>query len=307
MYEKGLETFLAVAMSRTLKEAANMLNLAQSTVSYNLKNLEKLLDAELIDRKKGYKTVQLTAAGNTLLPLAMKWSEVIREIESIKSEQRHQLSIGCVESVNHCLFPDFYRSLAEQITLKITTNHSLDLYQMIEDRTLDVAFVVNQIISSNLGITLFSREKMKVLRTKNAAPDPPRTVDASELNPRFEVFLNWSFAYQIWHDHVWPNAANGAHFETDTVRHIDSFLAGDARYWIIVPASVADYYTDKGFVAMDLHPEPPERICYMLVHKKPNPSTAAAIRVFNEALDAWFGGRNKDEMMFARIGNDDPS
>ena len=305
MYEKGLETFLAVAMSRTLKDAANMLNLSQSTVSYNLKNLEKLLGTELIDRKKGYKTVQLTGAGNTLLPLAMKWSEVIREIESIKSEQRHQLSIGCVESVNHCLFPDFYHSLAEQITLKITTNHSLDLYRMIEDRVVDVAFVVNQVISSNLGITLFSREKMKVLRMQKSSEGESGVVDASELNPRFEVFLNWSFAYQIWHDHVWPNTAGGAHFETDTLQHIDSFLAGDSRYWIIVPNSAADYYIDKGFTAMDIRPEPPERVCYMLVHKKPNPSTAAAIRVFSEALDAWFGGRNKDGMTFARVGDDE--
>ena len=33
MHEKGIETFLAVAMSRTLGKAAELLNVTQSTIS----------------------------------------------------------------------------------------------------------------------------------------------------------------------------------------------------------------------------------------------------------------------------------
>ena len=40
MHEKGIETFLAVSMSRTLGKAAELLNVTQSTVSYNLSELE---------------------------------------------------------------------------------------------------------------------------------------------------------------------------------------------------------------------------------------------------------------------------
>ena len=288
MYEKGLETFLAVAMSRTLKDASNVLNLSKSTVSYNLKNLEKQLDMELIDRRKGFKTIQLTAAGDALLPLAMKWDEIVREIASMTSSQRHKLSIGCVESLNQCLFPDFYHSLSENITLKITTEHSLELYQMLEDRMLDVAFVVNQVIASNLNVVPFYRERLKVLKLSEDGVDEAGTVNVSELNPRYELFINWSLSYQIWHDHVWPNVSDH-HFETDTVRHVDSFLAKGKRYWIIAPESVGDYFQRWGLKAHNIDPEPPERICYKLTHKRPNPSVIHALEEFNMALSKWFG------------------
>ena len=287
MYEKGLETFLAVAMSRTLKDAASILNLSQSTVSYNLKSIEKLLGLDLISRKKGLKSIHLTPAGDMLLPLAMKWDEIIREIESVKSFTRYQLSIGCVESINHCLFPGFYPSLTERnVNIKVTSNHSLDLYRMLEDRSLDVAFVVNQIPSNNLNISLFKREKMKVLRSHLSDCETSSTVNVADLDPAYEVYLNWSFAYQIWHDHIWPDS-DEPHFQTDTVLHTDSFLAGDERYWIIVPDSVADFYKDRGLKIQNISPEPPERICYKITHRKPNPSIVPALEIFDEALELW--------------------
>ena len=53
MHEKGIETFLAVAMSRTLGKAAELLNVTQSTISYNLSELESEMGMILVDRQKG--------------------------------------------------------------------------------------------------------------------------------------------------------------------------------------------------------------------------------------------------------------
>ena len=287
MYEKGLETFLAVAMSRTLREASNILNLSQSTVSYNLKNLETLLGLDLIDRKKGYKNIHLTPAGDILLPLAMRWSEIIREIGAIKSVPRHQLSIGCVESANHCILPDFYHSLVNQnINIKVSTHFSLDLYKMLEERTVDVAFVVIQIPSNNINIFPFKREKMVVLRSSLCDCEEYSTIRTVDLDPAFEVYFDWSFAFQTWHDHMWQNT-DGPHFKTMTMLHIDSFLAGDERYWMIAPDSVANFYRKKGLKIQNVSPEPPERIYYSITHRKPNPSVVPALKIFEEMLNRW--------------------
>jgi DNA-binding transcriptional LysR family regulator len=178
--------------------------------------------------------------------------------------------------------------LAERLSLKITTDHSLDLYRMIEDRAVDVAFVVNQVMSSSFRATPIFREKMKILKTvPEGRQIDTNAINVSDLNPRYEIFLNWSLSYQIWHDHVWQKG-RGPHFETDSVRHIASFLAEHERYWIIVPQSVADYFSGSdGLQAFDVYPEPPARICYELVHKSPNPSVITAIEIFDAELSRW--------------------
>ena len=63
---KGLDVFLAIAMSKTLSDAASVLGLSPSAVSYNLKCLENSLGLDLVDRKKGFKNIHLTPAGITL-------------------------------------------------------------------------------------------------------------------------------------------------------------------------------------------------------------------------------------------------
>ena len=68
MHEKGIETFLAVAMSRTLGKAAELLNVTQSTISYNLSKLESEMGMILVDRQKGMKSIRLTPSGEGFLP-----------------------------------------------------------------------------------------------------------------------------------------------------------------------------------------------------------------------------------------------
>lgn len=273
MYGRGLETFLAVAMSRTLKEAATVLHQSQSTVSYNLKSLEVMLGVELIDRRKGHKVTQLTAAGSTLLPIAMKWSEVIREIQSIKSTPRHYLSIGAVESINQCLLPDLYHTLnGRKMNINVSTNYSIDLYKLLEERTVNVAFVVTQVPSKNVAISLVRREKMCVLRSGLCECEEFSTITTDELDPVFELYYDWSFPFQMWHDHVWANQTSGSRLKVGTMCHLDAFLAGDPRYWIVAPESVALMYRKKGLKIQNITPEPPERLCYKITHRKPHPA-----------------------------------
>lgn len=283
---KGLDVFLAIAMSRTLSDAASVVGLSPSAVSYNLKCLENSLGVDLVDRKKGFKNIHLTPAGETLLPLAIKYDEVIREISNIRKTPRYQLSIGCVESINHCLFPTFLHSLGKyNVDIKVDTNTSLELHRLTENREVDVAFVVNQIPSTKLNISLFLREDMKLIRSAtNNKPDA--IVSAQTLDPNFEIYINWSLAFQIWHDHTWPENKR-AHFQTDSVVHIDSFLLGDEKYWIIAPDSVANFYRNKGFNIYSVMPAPPQRVCYKITHYSPKHSVSSALQIFNTALEEW--------------------
>ena len=165
---RELDVFLAVSTSKTLTDAANVLNLSVSTVSYNLKKLETTLGVKLIDRGKGFHSIKLTSAGNDLLQLALKWDEVMRNITTIKEKPRYLLSIGSVESMNHCFFPSFFQSLRDSnIDLKICSYESLDMYKLVENKEIDVAFVVHQIPSIKLDISVYNKERMMLITSNN--------------------------------------------------------------------------------------------------------------------------------------------
>jgi len=103
MNGKGMEAFLAIAMGQTFIRAAEVLNLSQSSVSHRLKQLE---------REMGVKSTELTAAGEALLPVALKWQEVQRELISAQSEMpTHRLAIGAIDSVNAYLLPPVLEAL----------------------------------------------------------------------------------------------------------------------------------------------------------------------------------------------------
>ncbi len=292
MYEKGLETFLAVAMSKTLKDAAVLMSLSQSTVSYNLKNFEELLGVELVDRRKGHKVIQLTSSGKALLPLALKWSEIIREIQSFNSTQQYYLSIGGVESVNYCILPDLYNSLVEhKIYCKISTDLSIELYKMLDNRVVDVAFVVTEIPYDNVNITQFKQENMCVLRSNLCECEEFITIGPHELDPDFELYVDWSFAFQVWHDNVWPQLRT-PRLKIDSFYQLDSLLVGDARYWIIVPNSVAQLYRSKGLKIQYITPEPPERKYYKITHRKPHSSVVPALEEFDKIFKSWCRKKN---------------
>ena len=192
MYGKGLEAFLAVAMSDNLTKAAEMLNLSQSTVSHNLKQLEDSLGVPLIYRKKGLKNTVLTSYGETLLPLAMKWNETVQEIDNIKTTPIFSLTVGCVDSVNHYMLSDVYHVVLEhspKINLKIVTAKSLELYEMIEKRFIDIAFPVGEKRSNEIRASCFKKEGMCLLRPESAEIDKPE-IDVSELDPDYEIYIN---------------------------------------------------------------------------------------------------------------------
>lgn len=283
---KELDVFLAISTSKTLTEAANVLNLSVSTVSYNLKKLETMLGVKLIDRRKGFHSIKLTSAGNDLLQLALKWDEVMQDITNINEKRRYLLSIGSVESMNHCFFPRFFQSLRDSsIDLKIGSYESLEMYKLTENRDVDVAFVVHQIPSTKLDISVYNKEKMLLITSLNSKLLNSK-IKVEDLNPYHEIFLNWSLTFQIWHNRVWSNFKR-PHLQINTIVHLDALLLTDPNYWVIAPESVAQYYNKRGFKTLEITPEPPERVCYKLTHINPSHSIQLALNIFNEALNQW--------------------
>ena len=271
MYDRGIEAFLAIASCHSITGAAELLNVTQPAVSHRIRELESNLGAILIDRMKGSRRCDLTLAGEAFLPTAELWSQAWRETQKLTlGISALSLNIGCVDSVNTFLLPPIYKELVRHqppVHLKIYTMRSVELYEKVERKELDAAFVLIEQRRQNIDVTPFYCESMWIVRPrqKKTLQD---SIDAKDLDPAFELFINWGPWHQIWHDRVW-----GFHgkpqIELDTVTLIHALMQ-NPKQWALVPSSVLDYFRkDKGIVIQGLIPKPPDRKTYLITHRFP--------------------------------------
>lgn len=287
MYVLGVEAFLAVVRTQNISRAAEQLNLTQSSISKRLRVLEQELGAVLIERGKGLRTIRLTPAGNAFVDLAERWEYVWRETQHLKSHgPQLALSIGTTDSLNYALFPSLYRALDDhrpKISLRVATSHSQELYEAVERRHIDMAFVIRERANPNVVVEKCYTESLVGLRTTTPGRPNFEVVDPRELDPNYELYVRWGPSYELWHDSVWDPLCHGRTW-LDTAQLILSFLS-KGNQWAIVPQSVAKTALATGnFSIFNLVEAPPERICYKLTHKYPKVSAMDSMAIFDKYL-----------------------
>lgn len=287
MYALGIEAFLAVVRTQNINKAAKMLNLAQSTTSKRLKMLEQELGKTLFERGKGWKSIRLTPEGEEFIDLAERWDSLWQETQLMQlGKPKLALSIGVLDSIVSSIFSSLYFALSQhqpELSLKIITSHSPDLYEEVERRNIDVAFSLLERTHPNVIVEKCYTEPMVVLRPSISSLKAG-FIHPTELDTKHELYVRWNFGFQIWHDHWWAYASPGQ-TKIDTVQLILALLK-NPNQWSIVPLSVAKAFLSKGnFTILYLTEPPPERICYKIRHKNPKAKTKEALKVFDHYLD----------------------
>lgn len=290
MHEKGIETFLAVAMSRTLGKAAELLNVTQSTISYNLSELEAEMGMILVDRQKGMKAIRLTPAGEGFLPLALKWQEVSREISNARNPgSACSLTIGGSENVNCRILPDVYSDLLQHtppVYLRIATDPSDQMYQAVESRALDVAIVLHEESSRYVQINPFFRELLTVARIPGSDEELSEKVAPEALEPELEFYIEWSSGYRLWHEHIW-DPTRSVKMKLDSVSLVSKLLVKPGQ-WCMIPMSAVNLFKSRNdkIVFQRIADEPPDLVYYELTHRYPKSSAIPAIEIFNLIVKA---------------------
>ncbi len=288
-----LEVFLAIAMSRTFGRAAEVLNVTTSSVSRELKNLEDEIGMLLVDRQKGVKSVRLTPAGEAFLPLALKWQEAKREIaDSFNVQSAYFLSIAANEVASNNLLPQIFVELLEHdppVHLKITTDPTDMLYEKIESREIDVAFVVHQEPSRFVRITPIFRDIMMIARLEDEGTneDEWRSLRPDELDPTNEMYIEWSSEFRLWHDNIWdasisrPIQLLSAHLMPKLLKH--------AGQWAVLPGCIrnnlsASEAPGKKVVWYNLEGHTPTLTFYKLTHRHPKLSALKGLEILDRIL-----------------------
>lgn len=294
MHEKGIETFLAVSMSRTLGKAAELLNVTQSTVSYNLNELEKEMGMILVDRQKGMKSISLTPAGESFLPLALKWQAVSREITNARTPgSGFSLAIGGSETVNYRLLLKVYKELLEHeppVYLRLLTDPTDQMYQAVESRAIDVAVVLHEETTRYVQIDPFFKESLVVARIPNEDENISNVIQPEFLMPEHEFYIEWSSGYRLWHDHIW-DPIKTVKMRLDSVNLV-GVLMDKPGQWCMVPYSATEELKkgNNRIVFQKISEDPPDLVYHKITHRYPRASALPGLSIFEEVVQKHIFG-----------------
>ena len=164
-----VEMFLTIVNTKSISKTAETLFLSQPTISHRLKVLEKELDFALITRSKGFKQIELTPEGTEFIPIAERMLSLWKETRLLKrSRDRVLLSVGCTDSVNVALLAPFYRELMGPdsiVDLNVRTHQSAELYSILDNHDIDVAFVFYHLYYKNIICEQVFQEKFYLMQS----------------------------------------------------------------------------------------------------------------------------------------------
>src|SRR3954454_11980357 len=180
MQLQQLRYFLAVVETRHFTQAADILGVAQPTLSKQIHTLERSLGAPLFERIRG--AVALTVAGETLLPLAQRMvadADAAREaVQDIVGLRRGDVRLGATPSLCSSLVPEVLRTFrAEHPEIQLYGNEgsAQDLIGNLLAQTLDLALLVlpEQGVDEALDAARLLRESLVVASGHDRPPPTP--------------------------------------------------------------------------------------------------------------------------------------
>ena len=144
---RNLITFVHVAELNSFTKAAKLLGYSQSTISFQIKQLETELNCLLFERINH--TITLTEKGREVLAYAQQISHLTEEFkENISDSKEIEGNIYIVTPDSICEmmlgnnYPDFYRKYPK-ISLKFSTADTDDMFRILDHNEADLIFTLD--------------------------------------------------------------------------------------------------------------------------------------------------------------------
>lgn len=287
MDQESIETFLAVYECRNLTQAARRLYTTQGTVSHRLQLLEDELGVTLFERARGKRSISATDAGEEFLPIAHQWMAVFKSSQELsQNAQRVEVVVGGTDLINNFTFAPLYRKLLErnsELRLRVRTHHTGELYEMVENRQVDLGLVFGELAYAGVVSKPLYHERMYLVCHRESPYQDG--VSPGELPAEQEVYLEWGADYAAWHNRHWRPGSYLVHCGTGS--QAIGFLDEPGR-WAIVPWSLYESLLEPGSLAIrTLSEEPPQRTCYQIVQRDPLPRSERALKAIEPELEEY--------------------
>lgn len=294
-----IETFLAIVHTGSLSAASAQLFVSQPAVSQRLQSLEEKLGCPLFERQKGFKKMSLTHKGYSFLPLAEQWVTLCAEMMSISTEEDiKSIYVGGISSINTPVLSDFYVWLANgeyghKFDLRVRTNWSNELYELLDKRRIDLALVAEKYIYPNIQLEPIFQEEFYVVMHSDNPFCHQSHIDPIQLDADQEIYLSWSEDFKQWHTQWYPQK-HGIYI--DEVTMLSKFICD--KKWAFVSTGAMMYLMGQGkFQFFRLTQPPQKRTLYLATHRYATPSKVKSIDLFKENLQLYLKEKLEKDML----------
>lgn len=265
MTKLEIEAFIEIVQTGSISAAAKSLYVSQPALSRRIHTLEAELGYALLERNKGRRAVVLTEKGDAFIRIANQWMHLWQDAQEINHLNRnHILHISSVGSVSTYILPAVFHCFSKtnpDVRICFHNYHSLEAYQAINQGTIEMAFISDDMFHKSVETIPVFKEPMVLVA--NASRHYKPTVHPSELNPENEIRLPWFPEFDSWHD-FWFKPFSTYQMFLDQMSLLEDFLLWKDT-WAIVPASVAQNLLKREYVKeYKLCEVPPDRIIYYL-------------------------------------------
>lgn len=219
-------TFIEIVSTGSFIRASERLNVAQTTVSARIHNLEQQLGRQLFTRHKG--GTSLTPAGEQFLrhaPMFVQlWQRTLQQV-AVPPGRRAVLTVASEVSLAQPLLLDWVRWMRQSlpdIALRVHVDVPQDLISQVASGTVDVAIMYAPQHRPGLKIDLLVEDKL-VLVTTNPEVHLPGRSDY--------VSMDWGPDFALHHGTNFPEIAPDLFFDLGPLALSYILAAGGSGYF----------------------------------------------------------------------------
>jgi|TARA_R110000868_G_scaffold300718_5_gene561173 DNA-binding transcriptional LysR family regulator len=267
-----LVTFMEVAQTRHFGKAAENLYLTPSAVSARIKQLEEYFNSALFVRNRN--SLQLTAAGEKLLPFASSLADTLEQARAAMNEESIQhLSIASTTNAWDMYLKQNLHEVnghLDEVSIKAEICSHEQLSRMVHEHSIDLALTTVPFKSDDVE-TLELSESMLSLYCSVGLTEQP----LEHLN----IFLDWGRKTNEAIEKIYPQIKK-AGMRTGSLQVALNYLFTN-KSAIILPEQIAQDLVNKGELQKLDSLTPLSVKCYLIYLKQTND---ARIRQFIEVF-----------------------
>lgn len=199
-YEQ-METFLIVAKTKSFSRTAEILHVAQTTVSVRIQQLERHVGRRLIDRNT--RSLELTEAGTALYPYIERVIDLIGEGKSVMELSNRfsgRLIIGGLNSLWDQTFSNYLSAYIHdhpEVAIKVVNGHSEEIYSKIKDGTIDIGFVSSDAPNHSFEIEPLYHEEILLVKSPSYNLKK-KTINLASCTDLPIIYMDWGPPISDW-------------------------------------------------------------------------------------------------------------
>ena len=183
---RQLRTFLAVAQSGSFTRAAEMLHLAQPTLTVQIRRLEESLAVRLFDRTT--RSVEFTRMGRELLPVFQRMindlDTLVTDTHDIAAKRRGIVRVASLPSVAAGALPEAiksFRALQPGASFVLKDAIASSVIDFVLTEEVDLAIMGGSFSSRDVDILFEVRDRMHVVFPKDHPIGKLRSIGVADL------------------------------------------------------------------------------------------------------------------------------